>query len=41
MIKYGFSYTDLANMLYHELKYWAKKLSEYYEEQAKLLEDKA
>jgi hypothetical protein len=40
MIKHGFSYTDLANMVYAELKFWAKKLSEYYEEQAKLLEDK-
>jgi hypothetical protein len=39
MIKHGFSYTDLANMPYAELKYWVKKLSEYYEETANLLED--
>jgi len=26
-------------MSYAELKFWARKLSEYYEEQAKLLED--
>jgi hypothetical protein len=37
MIKHGFSYSDLANMSYAELKFWAKELSEYY--QAKLLED--
>jgi hypothetical protein len=39
MIKHGFSYSDLANMPYAELRFWAKKLSEYYEEQANLLED--
>jgi len=39
MVKHGFSYTDLANMAYGELRFWAKKLSEYYEEQATLLED--
>jgi len=39
MIEHGFSYSDLANMAYTELKFWAKKLSEYYEGQAKLLED--
>ena len=38
MIKHGFSYTDLANMPYTELKFWVKKLSEFYEEQANLLE---
>jgi len=39
MVKHGFSYSDLADMPYTELKFWAKKLSEYYEEQTKLLED--
>jgi len=39
MIEHGFSYSDLANMSYAELRFWAKKLSEYYEEQAKPLED--
>jgi hypothetical protein len=39
MIKHGFSYTDLANMPYAELRFWVTKLSEYYEETANLLED--
>jgi hypothetical protein len=39
MIEHGFSYSDLASMEYAELKFWAKKLSEYYEERDKLLED--
>jgi len=39
MVKHGFSYADLANMSYAEIRFWAKKLSEYYEQQATLLED--
>jgi hypothetical protein len=41
MIRHGFSYYDLANMPYAELKFWARKLSDYYEERVRLLEDEA
>jgi len=36
MIKHGFSYKDLAEMSYQELKFWLFKLTEFYKN---LMED--
>jgi hypothetical protein len=32
MIKHGFSYSDLKEMDIDEISFWAKELSDYYEQ---------
>jgi len=39
MIKHGFSYTDLKEMDIDELRFWAQKLNEYYEQLNNELDD--